>query len=350
MKHIHQLVAIIAFTGLAACGSGAKEQKAIDTEIIPVRIIDIQASQKGSDISTSGQFTTDDEAVLAFKTGGIINRIYVKEGDAVQEGQLLATLNMTEINAQVDIARTAFEKANRDYQRVLNLYKDSVATLEQAQNAKTGVEIAKQQLAAAEFNRSYSQIRATKGGYVLRKLAGEGQVVSPGTPVFQVNGAQSGTWTLKAGVSDREWALIKTGNKATITVAALNNRQYDAVVCRRSEGADPMTGSFNVELKFVGERPDVAAGMFGKAVIHTSDGAESAKTWAIPYDALLDGDGNAGYVFVTNDQKTAHKIRVTVAAIEKERVIVSDGLQEMKSLIVSGSAYLTDSSKIKVIQ
>jgi RND family efflux transporter MFP subunit len=350
MKQVHASMAIAFLALLASCSSAPEEQKSSNTDTVPVKVINIESAQNGAVVAVSGQFTTDDEAVLAFKTGGIINKIYVKEGDAVKEGQLLATLNMTEINAQVDIARAAYEKANRDYQRVLNLYRDSVATLEQSQNARTGVDIAKQQLSAAEFNRTYSQIRASKSGFVLRKLAAEGQVVAPGTPVFQVNGAQSGTWTLKAGVSDREWAAIKTGDKALISVSALNNESYDAVVCRRSEGADPLTGSFNVELKFTVKHPELAAGMFGKAVITTSGSTEAAKTWTIPYDALLDGDGNTGYVFVTNDRKTAHKVKVTIASLQKDQILISDGLQDAQTLIISGSAYLGDSSKINIIQ
>lgn len=350
MKHIQTILATGAILILASCSPKQEEKKTIDADVIPVKVMELKASFAGAEIRTSGQFTTDDEAILAFKTGGIINRIYVKEGDAVRAGQVLATLNMTEIDAQVDVAKTAFEKASRDFQRVTNLYKDSVATLEQAQNAKTAMEMARQQLTAAEFNKEYSKIRATKSGYVLRKMASEGQVAGPGTPVFQVNGAKSGTWTLKAGVSDREWAAIKLGDKATISVAALNNRTYEGEVCRKSEGADPMTGSFNIEIKFGRERPSIAAGMFGKAVVHTANNNQATYSWAIPYDALLDGDGNTGYVFVTKDRQTAHKLKVEVAAIEKNEIIVSGGLEDAGALIISGSAYLTDSSKINVIQ
>lgn len=350
MKRIHNILLMSLALALASCGEKQEEKKTMDADIIPVRVMDLQATGGGADISTSGQFTTDDEALLAFKTGGVINKIYVKEGDAIQAGQLLATLNMTEINAQVAVARTAYEKASRDYERAMNLYKDSVATLEQTQNARTGMDIAKQQLEAAEFNRNYSQIKATQSGYVLRKMASEGQVAGPGAPIFQVNGAKSGTWTLKAGVSDKQWAAISNGDKATIIIAALDNKEFEGEVCRKSEGADPMTGSFNVEIKFTGAKPKVAAGMFGKAIIHTASARQGATAWAIPYDALLDGDGNTGYVFVTKDGQIARKIKVTVGAIEKDKVVIADGLQDAGSLIISGSAYLADSSKIKVIQ
>ena len=91
---------------------------------------------------------------------------------------MLATLQLTEINAQVQQAQLGVDKALRDYNRTLNLYHDSVATLEQVQNVKTGLDLARQQLSAVQFNRGYATIRAPKSGFVLKKMADAGQVVS----------------------------------------------------------------------------------------------------------------------------------------------------------------------------
>lgn len=344
-----KLIQILSIAALpvimASCGAKQETAKTTDTDIIPVKTMALTTSGEGGIINTSGQFTTDDEAFLSFKTGGIINKILVKEGDAVQAGQLLATLNMAEINALADQAHIGYEKAIRDMKRVTNLYRDSVATLEQMQNAQTAVDLARQQLTAAEFNKTHSEIRATKSGYILRKMANEGQLAGPGTPVLQVNGAKTGTWYLRAGISDREWAAINITDKATITTDA---GVFEGVVARRSEGADPATGSFSIDIKLNGKPANIAAGMFGKAAISTSVAKSTAHSWAIPYDALLDGDGTSGYVFVTTDNKTAHKVKVTVSSIEKDKVIISDGLQDAGALIISGSAYLTDNSTIKV--
>jgi RND family efflux transporter MFP subunit len=225
--------------------------------------------------------------------------------------------------------------------------------LEQLQNAKTALELSTQQLKATKFNQSYSEIHAAKDGYVLKKLANEGQVVSSGTAVFQTNGAQSGNWLLRVGMSDKEWAAIQINDNATITTAAAAGQEFSGKVFRKSEGADAASGSFTVDIKLTGNKPNaIAAGMFGKAVIQTSAVSKAGKpnTWAIPYDALLDGDGTTGYVFTTNDNKTAHKQKVGIAEMDKNNVIINDGLQSAKSIIISGSAYLTDNSPIRVIQ
>ena len=82
----------------------------------------------------------------------------------------------------------------------------------------------------------------------LRKMASEGQVISPGTPVFQTNGAGQGNGFLRTGVSDREWALLQLAIKPRITTDAMEGKKFEATVTRKSEGTDAMNGSFTVEL------------------------------------------------------------------------------------------------------
>jgi len=356
MKTIHALLLLAASAALLnACGSNSAASEVPAETTIPVQLQALNAESQALSIPVSGQFTTDDEVFLSFKTDGIIQRILVKEGDAIRQGQTVAILDPTEIDAQLQQAQLAHEKAQRDYQRTNNLYKDSVSTLEQLQNAKTALDIAQQQLRSAQFNRSHAVITAPRNGYVLRKLANEGQQVKSGNSVIQTNGALSGNWLLRVAVSNKEWAAIHLQDSADVEVESVPGKTFRGVVSRRAEGIDPVSGSFMIDIRLAGEKPAaIAFGMFGKANVHTKGAAVAtgsvAGPWSIPYDALLDGDDGAGYVFVTNDGKTARKIKVSVAAMEKDKVIISKGLEGAKDLIISGSAYLTDSSSIRVVK
>lgn len=340
---------VLIFTAAVVIGGCHSKQpsaaKTIGQDTIPVKVMSLEKADSRQNIYASGQFTTDDETSLGFKNGGVINRIYVKEGDAVTRGQLIATLQLAEINAQAEQATLSLQKAERDYTRASSLYKDSVATLEQMQNAKTALDVAHQQLNAVKFNQSYSEIKAPSNGYVLRKFANEGQVVGPGTPVVMVNGGRQGNWLLKVGVSDRQWAAIQVGDRATIATDALPGQTINATVTKKSEGVDPTSGTFIIQLQLAQKPEAVAAGLFGKATILPS---HSVNAWAIPYDALLDGGQNEGYVFITNDNKTAQKIKVTLGSIENNKVLVTGGLDSVKALIISGNAYLNDNSPITI--
>ena len=344
--NLFNLLMLTGMLVLQQCSKPAEDRQQVPgkTDRIPVTLLELKPGKSEPLIQASGQFTTDDETYLAFKTGGIIDRIMVAEGDQVRKGQVLARLNPTEIEAQVGQAQLALEKARRDFTRAENLFRDSVATLEQFQNARTALDLAERQLSAAEFNRSYSEIRATRNGFVLKKMASEGQVIAPGTPVLLTNGAHQGNWLLRVGVSDREWAAIRTGDQASITSDAFPGKTFEGRVSRRSSGTDAVSGTFQVDLKVVAPA-GLAAGLFGNAMIRTS---EDRPSWQIPFESLLDGDAHTGYVFVTDDRQTAKKVKVTVDRIGKDRVTVTGGLEGARYLIISGSAYLKDSSPIEV--
>jgi RND family efflux transporter MFP subunit len=349
MKNNIKILTISALFMLLFNGCGKKQELSTlpkSVEAIPVKTIFLSQAEMSGSVHSSGQFTTDDETMLSFKTGGIVDRIYVKEGDKIRKGQLLAILDLTEISALVNQTQIAYEKALRDYDRIENLRKDSVATLEQLQNSKTGLELARQQLNAAKFNLQYSEIRAAHDGVVLQKLANEGQIMGQGMTVLKTSSKGRTDWILRVAVSDKEWAKIRLSDKAYVQIEALNINDMQAYVSSKAENADQMTGCFSIDLKLNNARKlNIASGMFGKAEIRLS---EKNLVWQIPYDALLDGNSDQGFVFVTNDNTNAFKVPVTIDAIDGKNILVSKGLDEYKSLIVSGSAYLKDKSVINV--
>ena len=203
--------------------------------------------------------------------------------------------------------------------------------------------VAKEQLEAAEFNRSYSSIHANASGYILRKFINAGQVVDVGDPILLTNGAANGAWILKVGISDKQWSTIKLRDRATVTVDAFPNRTFVGYVSRKWETADPQTGAFTVELEVESGNAKFASGMFGAAELASS--AEHA-SWSVPHDAVLDANDNEGFVFVTNDNKRAIKLPVVIESFDGNSVRISDGLENSNALIISGSAYLADNSPI----
>ena len=345
IKYLFSSFVLIFF--LSACAKKQVEETNMATDVIPVKIIQINQEAVGQSIHASGVFTTEDETYLGFKIGGIIQNIMVKEGDAIKAGQLLATLNLTEIKSQVQQAQIGVEKAERDFKRAGNLYKDSVATLEQFQNSKTALDMARQQISVLKFNQNYAEIRALKSGYVLKKLANDGQVVGPGTPILMVNGATN-NWVLKVGLSDQDWASVSIGDQATVTIDTEKDQNFSATIRAKSEGVDPITGTLWVTLKTNGiPAKKIALGIFGKANIQPK---KKINAWVIPFDAVVEGNENEGFIFITKDEKTAEKIRVKISGIAHGKVYVTQGLEDVKGIITSGNAYLNAGSAIKIIR
>jgi RND family efflux transporter MFP subunit len=335
--------------GLQSCTDSKGDTKSVprNAEPVPVHVMALEKSSVSTVVKASGQLTTDDQTILSFKTSGVVSDVLVREGDLLKKGQVLAALDLREINAHVSQAKHGYEKAKRDFDRTRNLYRDSVATLEQLQNAETALAVAKEQLDAASFNKSFSTIHATANGYVLKKFVNAGQVVDVGDPILLTNGAGDGKWILKVGLSDKQWASTRLKSKATVAVDAFPGKIFEAYVIRKSETSDPQTGAFTAELRLDHNGEKFGSGMFGSAEIASSS---PEATWKVPYEAVLDANDNEGFVFVTVDNKTAIKQPITIASFDRTNIYISEGLENNMSLITSGSAYLTDNSPITILK
>jgi RND family efflux transporter MFP subunit len=345
MKKRHSFFHVISLLFLLGCSNSTPTDTSTPQagQAIPVSLFPLQAAAMTTSVTASGTFSTKDETLLSFKLGGVVAKILVEEGDAVKSGQVVASLDLTEIQAGVRQSKLAYEKALRDHQRAARLYTDSVATLEQFENSKTAVDIAEQQLNAANFNLAQSQIRASTSGFVLKKFVNPGQLVASGTPILQTNGAASGTWILKVTLSDQHWSSIQIGDQADINVASSAN-WIPAKVSQKSQSADPVTGTYWVEISPESTKElSLASGMFGKARIQST---QAVQGWEIPFESVLDANGDTGFVFVADGSK-AKKVKVQLGKITPNGIQILGGLENYKSLIVSGSAYLSDGSTIE---
>ena len=338
---------VVSGTALESCtqGKGNIYKPVNLADPVPVRVASVRQSISKDTIHVSGSFTTDDETVLSFKMGGIIDQVLVNEGDRVRKGQLLARLRQDEISASVSQADEQFAKAKRDYERMAKLYADSVATLEQLENSRTGFRLAAEQLKAANFNKKYTFVYAPDDGYVVRKMKQPGELISPGAPVLVTNSALASGWLLKAAITDKQWSQISGRERALISADAFQGKTFEGTVIRKSKTVDPLTGLFSIDIKINLNGTQMGNGIFGKAIIipHTSD-----SVWSVPYEAVLDASGGAGFVFITRDNQTAIKVPVEIGAFRSNRIELTGGLSNGDKLIVSGSAYLSDDAVITI--
>jgi membrane fusion protein, multidrug efflux system len=338
--------AILAFA-LVRCGDNKAAAVRQTDDAIPVKLLPVERRSYSPVLQYSGTIASNSEARLSFKIGGIISKIFVKEGDRVAAGQLLASLDLTEIDAQVQQASQNADKALRDEGRIKNLYNDTVASLEQLQNIHTQLTVANEGLRIARFNRQYAQIRATSGGAILQKFLNEGEYASAGTAVLLFNGAAAGDWVVRLGVADRDWAILKKGDKATVTIDAYSDKSFTGVITKMAETADLASGTYPIEIKVLPGGYRFAPGLFCSVQLQPS--VKQTLTM-IPVETLAEGDGKTGYVYTLNaDNRTVKKNLIHIAFLEKDKIAVSSGLDKVDRLIGGGVGYLTDSSIVKPV-
>ncbi len=344
------LIIMIAAFAVARCNqkTEAKTATAVSDNAIAVKLQPVTDTSFAPVLRYSGTIASTTEATLSFKTGGIISRIYVKEGDHVVKGQVLATLDLTEINAQVQQAAQSAEKAQRDVTRAKNLYNDTVATLEQLQNATTQQQVANEGLRIAHFNQQYAQIRATENGTILKKIMNEGEMAASGAPVFFVNGNAGSDWVMRFGVSDKDWAVLRKGNKGVVSLDAYPQKEFNGLVTKIAEGSDAANGTYEIEVKVLPDGVRFATGLFATVQLQP---AALQQVTLIPIEALAEADGKTGFVYTVNsDQKTVQRHAVTIAFLEKNKAAIVRGLDGVQQVITDGVGYLTESATVKVIK
>lgn len=331
---------------LAACGRDAQAEAPRGPDAVAVRTAPVTREWVTRPVEATGTLHSKDEIQLSFKIGGIVAQVLVAEGQQVRRGQPLATLDLREVDAQVAAARSGVDKAERDLARAEALYADSVATLAQVQDARTGADVARSGLQAAAFNRRYATIVAPADGVVLRRLAEGGELVSPGAPVVVLGSSERGQ-VLRVGVADRDAVRLKPGDAATVRFDAFPGEAFAGSVREVAPSADPRTGTYQVEVSVSGGGRPLANGLVGRVEIRPAAGTEMA---LVPIQAILEADGTEATVYtLAADGRTARRLPVTVGFIAGERVAVSGGLEGVESVVTDGAAYLGDGAAVKVV-
>jgi multidrug efflux system membrane fusion protein len=339
-------VALLAVV-LLGCGAEAERSDAPTTAPTPVRTTPATARTTPLPIRTSGRLASQAEVQLAFKVGGIIQGLRVDEGDQVRAGQTLARLDLSEIDAQVQEAKSALDKAKRDLRRTRRLYRDSVATLEELQNAETAVETAEARLQTAQFNRKHAVIEAPESGRILRRHAEAGEQVGPGTPVLTL-GATGHGWVVETGLPEADVVRVSLGDSATVTFDAHPDTPLDAEVTAIADAATPRTGTYEVELSIPGAEVPLKSGFIGQVTLHPSGPKDYV---AVPARALVSGDGRQGTVFtVDSDSQTVRRRSVDIARVLDSVIVVNEGLTAGTSVVVAGKAEVSDGEKVRRLE
>ncbi|MBN1798468.1 MAG: efflux RND transporter periplasmic adaptor subunit [Spirochaetales bacterium] len=350
IKEITSFIVLMGLCGLLpGCGQAKQpeadngQQKRISVHVMPVVTHEVSFP-----IHAAGMLALKETAKLSFKTGGIINAIYVDEGATVASGQLLAKLNLAEINAQVHKAQSAFQKAVRDAERVRKLYKDDVAPLQQLEDAETALEIARSDLNIAEFNRRHSAIYAPARGRILKRFAEAGELIAPFVPVF-VFASTEKNWIIRFGVTDKDIVDISLGDPAEITFDVYPDTVFKARVSEIAQTADPYTGTFEVELSIQNQAErKLISGFIGSVEVFPLKKEEVA---FIPLNAVVEVRDKQSFVFtVDDDWARARKVPVTIVKILDEHVAVQLGEQKIEYIVTVGAYYLEHNSPINVVK
>jgi RND family efflux transporter MFP subunit len=340
-QHTSAIVAIALI--LAACAKPPAESNV--TPLVSVAAATVTIGDVAQPVVATGTFGPRDEIPLAFKIGGVISRIAVDAGQTVQKGQLLASLDLREIDAMLDKAKVGVDKAERDQARIRRLAADSVATLAQLQDATSALDAARADAQSARVNREYASIVAPEQGVVLLKSATAGSNIAAGTTVLLLGGGARGR-VLHVGLPDRDALRVRLGDAATVSFNAIADRRYHGKVTLRGQSADARTGTYALEITLT-DAAELPAGLVGRVEIAVTS---SARATMIPVDALLEANADSATVYTLNNDPqptaTAHRVRITQLVGDRAAVT---GLDDHARVVTRGAPYVVGGAKVRVV-
>ena len=316
---------------------------------VAVQIQPVQYQEYSQPIQTSGILSYKSQQTLSFKTSGPVTQIRVEAGNTVTKGQLLASLALDEINAQVDEAEARVSLAKKNLKRFQQLHKTNVLSLEKLQSAETELTIAESKLRIAKFNRAYSSIHASAAGLVLQRHVEPNELVSPYQPILVVADESKG-WVIRSSVTDRDIVRMAIGDTASIYFDALPAQAFEGTVTQMTPLATS-TGTFEIEISLPIGNSQLRSGFVGQIDIQPSS---STKVALIPVTAIIQSEVNdlkqtAKVFLLDQQQQTAEQRTVSLAYLDGRMAAVSNGIQQGEPLITTGAGLLRHGEKVNVI-
>lgn len=359
MKKIQIITVFSTLLLLAACGQDTKK---ITTEAaIPVTVSGELITSNKDYVAASGKIEAVSSANVSTRMMGYVTKVHVKMGQRVATGQLLVSINNTDLQAkkaQVEAsilqANAAFQNAKKDYERFQNLFQQQSASQKELDDmtsryemAKAGLEGAKQMRneVMAQFN--YANITAPFEGEVTGTFVKEGDMANPGMPLVSVEGGKA--LQITAMVAENVIAQIYQGMNATVQVKSLN-KTVTGKVTEVSASAKNTGGQYLVKINLNSQDASLKSGMF----VHVQFPVTSKKTIqtqtqsVVVPDSALVHQGQLIGIYTVSDQKRAVLRWIRVGKTFGNQVEVLSGLTADEPYIISAQGRLYNGVPVTV--
>ena len=357
MKKIY--IPLLALVLLASCNSEKKKEIVKETAIA-VKVSGITENNSSLFVTASGKIEAENSANLSTRMMGYVTKVHVQVGQKVGAGQLLVSINNTDLQAkkaQVDAsilqATAGFNNAKKDYDRFMNLFKQQSASQKELDDmtaryemAKAGLEGARQMRNEVLAQFSYSNIKAPFSGVVTNTFVKEGDMANPGMPLVSVEGASK--LQVMAMVSENDIVSIKKGMPVSVLVKS-SNEKLSGKVSEVSISATNTGGQYLVKIDLGKTDNTVLSGMFVNVQFPVANKATTSNSelLLVPESALVkQGQLTGIYTIGTGNVAILRWLRT--GKNYGNQVEVLSGLSANEQYIVSADRKLYNGASVSV--
>lgn len=343
------LAVLFVLTALAiasyGCGgdSQSKENGEEDKEpVVPVEVAAVKSGDISAYFTGTATVEAEEETGVVAKVSGVVEEIYVEEGDFVKAGTVLAKLDDEMIAVQLEQAKAEMRKQENNYQRNEDLHAKSLVSTEVYQQVKFEYERQKAAYDLAALSLKYTSIKTPISGVVAERKIKVGNMVLQNQDIFRVSGLDPLIAVLH--VPERQLERMQSGQKAVLHIDALGEVDFSGYIKRISPVIDSGTGTVKVTLEINDTTGRVRPGMFSRVKIIYD---VHVGTTLAPKDAIIAEDRESA-VFVVQDS-TAYKRNVVLGYTNTTHVEILEGLMPGDTIVTTGKSSLRDSTKVEIV-
>lgn len=341
---IASVLLIAAAIGVVLANNKAKINKAANPEkeipVIPVKVYAATTDSFNTSFSINGSTIPVKEVKIASEVQGKLVRLFIKNGDAVRAGQVIASLDASVFNVQLNSIDASIAKAKLDLARYNNLISLGGATPMQAESTQLQINslVAEKKQVLEQID--HMQIRAPFNGRIENVNVELGSFVSYGTVLSQL--IDNSSLKINIFLSEQEAIKVKTGQAVTISSAVLAQPKSGKITMV-SDRADA-SGKFLAEVSFSNnDKEKLKAGILADVHFVLE---ESETGLSIPVSALLASSKEAKVFVAKNGKVELRTIKTGIVTAKKAQV--TEGLQAGEEVVISGQLNLENGKAITV--
>lgn len=309
---------------------------------VPVEVAEITTGAISSYISATANLVAEDQVKVLSEAEGRVERLEVEEGDFVKKGQVLAVLVQDEARIAKSKTELKATNANAALERARDSFEQGLISSEAFDKLEMDYEIARQEVAEAEWRLAKTVIRSPFTARVTERYITLGQHLRPGDELFTV--ADYDPLVARIYLPERDVIELEEGREVRITPAADAGLGFTGRIRQISPVVDTATGTVKVTVEAVRPPAGVRPGAFvGIDIVRE----RHAAALLLPRESVI-RELRTAHVFVTEDDKAIKKA-VTLGIEEGDVVEVLTGVAEGDAVVIAGQGGLDDGQKIKIL-
>ncbi len=329
-----------------ACNSGKENDAQIKQtetkQAMPVRTMIVKTEVVNRNINYTASLIPFNEIYLAPAAPGKIEKINVEIGDRVTKGQLVATMDRSNLES----AHLNLLNLETNFKRLEELKKTNTVAQQQYDEVKTAYEATK---VSYQFLLDNTELKAPFNGVISGKYFEDGENFS-GAPNTRAGKSAVVTIVkinkLKAlvGISASYFPQIKKGMKVIINSDIYPNETFTGEIYNVYPTIDDATKTFTVEVKINNPDLKLRPGMFSKIQLNLGEG----KGILVPTIALVKQTGTNDMYLFLNKNNVSVKQRVLTGRLFDDKTEILEGIQEGDEIIIGGQNKIKDKTSIIV--